>query len=268
MALLLRCLLGALAFLAVMGALSAPARAGSEAEPADLLPLETAAAFSKQIERELASHGARAALVFRTGRAREDLPDGVRYTHGALWIHQRFVLEDGSEAWGYATWNLFHFRDEPTRSYLARQLPLDFARGALIAEAGIVIPTPEMQRRLIAMAREGGLEAVHQPAYSLISNPHDARYQNCNEYLLDLVAAAVWETTERTRLKANLSAWFEPGELRVSGLERLFGPMVDTRLRTDDHRGPLRTTTFTALARFMADHGLSDFSDELVFAPG
>jgi len=36
-----------------------------------------AAAFSKQIERDLAAHGARLAMVFRTGRPRADLPDGI-----------------------------------------------------------------------------------------------------------------------------------------------------------------------------------------------
>lgn len=247
---------------------AAPARAGSEAEPADLLPIEVAAAFSKQIELELAGRGARAALVFRTGRAREDLPEGVRYTHGALWVYQRIELEDGSHAWGYSTWNLFHFREERTRSYIARQLPFDFARGASLAEAGIIVPTPQMQERLIALGLEGGFDAVHQPDYSLISNPHDARYQNCNEFLLDLLAAAVWQTTDRAQLKTNLAAWFEPDVLRVTGFERLFGPMVDDRLRTEDHRGAIRTTTFAGLARFMEVYELSDWAGELIYASG
>lgn len=63
------------------------AEAGSGATPISPFPVEDSADFAKQIERELAGQGARIALVFRTGRAREDLPDGIRYTHGAFWIY-------------------------------------------------------------------------------------------------------------------------------------------------------------------------------------
>ena len=259
----MRGLLLALCLLAV----AAPARAGSEAGPADPLPIEAAAAFSKQIERHLAASGARAALVFRTGRAREDLPDGVRYTHGALWIYQEFELADGTRARGYATWNLFHHAETRTRSYIARQFPLDFVRGAHLAEVGVIVPSPEMQRRLVELVASGGFGALHQPDYSLVSNPHDARYQNCNEFLLDLVAAAAWQTSDRARIKANLAAWFEPAVLRVSPLERLLGPMADERLRTADQAGATRTTTFAALAAFIQTHALAAWIGELQFAP-
>ena len=71
------------------------ADAGSGAAPANRFTVQEAADFSKQIERELAAQGARVAIVFRSGRDRENLPDGVRYTHGAFWVYQPIQTETG-----------------------------------------------------------------------------------------------------------------------------------------------------------------------------
>lgn len=248
----------ALTALVLTGFATAPvAEAGSGALPISPFAIEDSADFSKQIERELAARGARVALVFRSGRYREDLPEGVRYTHGAFWVWSEIELEDGSRTHGYAVHNLYHYAEDTRTSYLAQDWPLNFTRGDVIGEVGVILPSPEMQRRLWMMLATDADDALHQPDYSLISNPHDARYQNCNEYLLDVIAAATWETTDRDQIKANLEAWFEPAPIRAGLFERLFGPSVDERIRMEDHRGAIRTTTFQSLANFMTQHHLS-----------
>jgi Uncharacterized protein conserved in bacteria (DUF2145) len=54
---------------------------------AHLTPAQ-APAFSKQIEDDLATRGARVAIVFRTGRPHDKLPQGISYTHGAFWVYR------------------------------------------------------------------------------------------------------------------------------------------------------------------------------------
>nr|QQZ51728.1 DUF2145 domain-containing protein [Phenylobacterium glaciei] len=54
-----------------------------------------AAAFSKQVERDLAGRGAKLAMVFRTGRPRSQLPEGISYTHGAFWVYRNIKTADG-----------------------------------------------------------------------------------------------------------------------------------------------------------------------------
>jgi len=239
------------------------AHAGSDALPVSPFTVEDAADFSKQIERDLAARGARVALVFRTGRHREELPEGVRYTHGAFWVWSEIELEDGTRTHGYAVHNLYHYAEAPQRSYLTQDWPLNFTRGDVVGEVGVILPSPEMQRRIWLMLANDADEALHQPNYSLISNPHDARYQNCNEYLLDVVAAAAWETTDRDRIKTNLASWFDPVRIRTGLFERILAPSVDERLRLEDHRGPVRTTTYRSLASFMSQFGLSEDAYEL-----
>jgi hypothetical protein len=100
---------------------------------------------------------------------------------------------------------------------------------------------------------------VHDPDYSLIASPFDDRYQNCNEFMLDVLAAAVWETTDYAQIKANLRAHFEASRVKTGPLARMFGPMVDRRLKLGDHRGkPIQTVTYASLAKFMMDHGYAD----------
>lgn len=220
-----------------------------------------AAAFAKQIEQELAAKGARVAIVFRTSRPHAKLPPGIAYTHGAFWVHSDITTADGRRLKGYAVYNLYHGDGKTlpfSQSYLKQDFPLNFAVISAEDDVGIIIPTPEMQQRLKALIGTPQYQSLHVTDYTLVSNPHDARYQNCVEFLLDVVASAAWETASYPQIKANLGKWFEPTTVKAGGLQRALGPIADARLRTDDHPGPIRTATYESLSGFMLQHGLAN----------
>lgn len=230
---------------------------------------EEAASFSKQVEHDLAAQGARIAIVFRTGRTRDKLPDGINYTHGAFWVYQSFVTPDGETLSGYNTWNLFHGDGEDlpkTQSYLAEEVPFTFITASAVDDVAVIVPTPNMQRRLFSILASDTYAELHHPDYSLISNPADPQFQNCTEFLLDVVSAAAWETSDRAQIKANLAAHFTPSEVEVNLFERMFGPIADSRIRLADHHGgPVRTATFESMSAFMMEHGLADRTYRLSF---
>jgi len=87
--------------------------ASSRSDGTSVLPAEQIAAFSKDVERTLAQHGARVAILGRTGRSIEDLPDGVRYTHVAFAVYSMIQLEGGSQQPGYTIYNLYQQSDNP-----------------------------------------------------------------------------------------------------------------------------------------------------------
>lgn len=240
-----------------------PVLPGSNNAPADEFTIQEAADFSKLIERELAARGAYVALVFRSGRQRDAMPDGIRYTHGAFWVYAPVETEDGETIYGYAVFNLYHEDEDTRRSYLYQDWPLDFTRGDVVGEVGVVVPSPEMQRRILEVMASDDYEALHQPDYSLISNPADPRYQNCTEFMLDVVAAAAWETSDRERLKVNLDAYFEPAEVQLDFFQRTFGPMFDARVRLEDHDSAIETATFSGIAQFMDTYALDQDVFEL-----
>ncbi len=258
-----------LATLAPLGvappALAQSGAAGSSApsESAVLLGAQEAADFSKQIERTLAAEGARVAIVFRTGRPRDKLPEGIDYTHGAFWVYRDIVTEDGERLRGYAVYNLYHGDGETlpkTESYLAQDWPFDFARGSAVDDVAVIVPSPEMQRRIVEIVDSPRYEALHNRRYSLIANPHEPTYQNCNSFMLNVIAAAAWETDDLEQIAVNLRAHFEPQTVDVGALARLFAPLADPRVKTDDQHGPIRTVTYRSMADFMAEFGLSQES--------
>lgn len=223
------------------------------------LTAEEAADFSKQVERDLAAKGARLAIVFRTGETRDKLPKGISYTHGAFWTFVPITLEDGRTINGYAVYNLYHGDGKSLamdKSYLHQDYPIDFVWPSAVDDVAVIIPSPEMQRRILDLMATPTYKALHIEPYSLVSNPHDIKYQNCNEFMLDVIAAAAWETTDMKQIKANLKAHFKPTEVKTSPLERLFAPIAQVRIKTDDQPGAIMTATYESMAAFMKDNSL------------
>lgn len=227
------------------------------ATPSAHLSVDEAVGFGKQIERELASKGAVLAMVFRSGRPRDQLPEGVSYTHGGFWVYQPLKATDGRTLKGYAVYNLYHMEgDQRDKSHLVQDFPLDFIRGTSVDDAGIIIPSPEMQRRILKVMASPAYQKLHHENYALVANPFNATYQNCNEFMLDVIAAALWQTDDYAQIKTNLKAHFKPTVIKASGFKRFVGGIADPRMRTDDHGRKIETVTYESLARFLKDNGL------------
>ncbi|MEO8113641.1 MAG: DUF2145 domain-containing protein, partial [Phenylobacterium sp.] len=229
-----------------------------------------AAACSKQIERDLAARGARVAMVFRAGRPRQNLPKGIAYTHGAFWVYRTINTGDGRSLSGYAVYNLYAGDGAAwpkTESRLVQDFPLDFTRGSMVDDVAVIVPSPEMQRRILAVIDSPTYQRMHNPAYTLVANPWARKYQNCNNFMLNVVGAAAWETDDPARVTADLKAHFQPTIVKAGPLARLFGPIADGRLRTDDQQGPIRTATYGSISAFMDKNGLLQEAYKLDFMP-
>jgi hypothetical protein len=222
-----------------------------------LYPRETLEDYGQQILDELTAKDVRLAIVSRAGQKRDQLPDGVMFTHSAFFRR--------NEAGGYDVYNLYHGEENRLRSTLVTDTPADFLRLLQEPDAGILIPTATMQERLYAFLDSPKYSAVHKADYSLISNPFDLRWQNCNELMLYAIAAVIWDTTDREVLLDALKDTITPTELKVSPLRRYYGPMIDERLILDDHGKKVLTTTFGTLTELVKASGNLDESYVLKF---
>ena len=240
----------------------------SAAAPTGHFSVEEIASFSKQIETDLAARGARVAIVFRAGRARDKLPKGIAYTHGAFWVYRNIQTDNGLTESGYAVYNLYAGDGQAwptTVSRLVQDFPYDFTSGSSVDDVAVIVPSPEVQRRLLAVIDSPTYAALHNPSYSLIANPLSPKYQNCNGFMLDVMASAVWETTDKDQIRANLKAHFKPTTVEAGPVTRLLAPLVTAGLKTDDHSGPLRTATYESLADFMRADGMLQAAYSLNF---
>ena len=233
------------------------ATAGSSQAGFKPMPVETVAPFAREVEETLAERGVHVALVGRVGRDRSELPDGIEYTHMGFWVYSDIQAEDGSVRRGYRVYNLYQRGAEPDVSDLVQDGPVDFLSGAVQLEAAIIIPDPKLQKKLISVMSSPDYRKMHNPNYSLLSNPDTNTYQNCTEFTLNVLMAALYGTDDIGRIKTNIRAHFAPQPIRISGFKRVLGPMFMDGVAMDDHGNQVRTATFGTISRFMTQHGLT-----------
>ncbi|WP_339724215.1 DUF2145 domain-containing protein [uncultured Paraglaciecola sp.] len=250
----------------LLALLCAPSWAGSETNKQSTLEPEKIVKFAKDVEKYAAAKGARAFIIARVGRPEKELPKGIHYTHTAIAVYSDIQLKNGETAQGYAIHNLYQRAGKPNRSQLVQDYPVDFFWGAHTLKAGIIIPSEEIQTRLIELITSGKNAELHNPKYSVIANPMNSQLQNCTEHTLDMLNAAIYQSTDIEKLKANTRAYYTAQRVRTSRFKLLFGAMLMDEVTTKDHPGKIATATFGSIHTYLdqyqlAQHGVTFYAD-------
>lgn len=232
--------------------------AGSASGGPPQFPADKLIELSKKVERETAARGAIVAIISRVGRPASELPDGIEFTHVGLAVYSNITLDDGRVIPGYAVYNLYQSDEIRNISYLLQDYPLDYYASVQELKAGIIIPTPELQKRLLKVIFSDTYKNLHNPRYSAVSNPYNTRYQNCTEFVLDVINAAIYETSDYRKIKANIEAYFESQRIAANPVKLLLGSIFKADITTSDHSGPVATATFWSIARYLERYGLAD----------
>jgi len=237
----------------------APAYAGSRQYSGEsIYSAEQVAKFSKRVEKYAGSKGARAFIIARLGTPQSELPDQVQFTHVGLAIYSRIKTADGNQIYGYAINNLYQNPNALDQSALFMDYPIDFFAGAQELKAGIIIPKPILQKKLIAAIESGVNQSLHNSNYSMVSNPYSQNYQNCTEHILDIIFSSIYDTESMVQIKANENAYFRAQAIELAPIERLFAPLVRKDIKMTDHSDSIETATFTTISQFLRSYGLAD----------
>lgn len=231
--------------------------AGSANNTGSALNPDEVAIFAKDVEKYAAARGARAFIIGRVGRPLSELPSGVRFTHTAIAVYSSIQLESGETVNGYAIHNLYQDTGQSNKSNLVVDYPVDFFWGAHALIAGIIIPTADLQQRLIESIADGTNLKVHNPQYSVLSNPFNSQLQNCTEHTLDIINASIYKTTDLEQLKINAKAHFKPQRIKRS-LKLILGGLFMNELSTRDHKNKIYTTTFTTIGHYLEQNKLTE----------
>ena len=228
-------------------AIAGSSQAGGEIyfEPEEVI------SFAKKVEKILASKGTRVAIIARVGRPRNKLPEGINFTHTAFAVYSQITTANGSKIPGYAIYNLYQKNDKPEKSHLVQDYPVDFFAGVQVLEAGVIIPSPELQKRLLDVLASPTYTDLHNSDYSVISNPFTIEYQNCTEHTLDVIIAAIYRTDDIKVIKANEKEYFEPQPVNINPFKLALGSMFAADVTMSDHPGSPVTTTFTTIGEFL-----------------
>ncbi len=214
-------------------------------------------AFAKKVERTLAKRGARVFLISRIGRPRSKLPKGINYTHTGIAVYSQITAKNGKKSPGYAIYNSYQRDGQPNVSDLVVDFPADFFIGAHALETGIIIPEPELQEKLFKLINSDTYNKLHNPRYSALANPFNSKFQNCTEFVLDVINAAIYKTNKVDKIKAYSKAYFKPQKVRVGPVTLLFGSLFKPDIAVSDHDGQITTATFTTIAKYMEKYDLA-----------
>jgi hypothetical protein len=238
--------------------LAAPARAQlSSGHEAPTRPAAEIAGFAGKVEAALAARGARVAIVGRIGRDPAELPPGLTYTHVGFWVYSEIRTADGRIVPGYAVYNLYQKDEDPDSSELKQDFPPDFFASVYQLRSKVIIPSPELQARLLRIIASPTYAKLHNPRYSVVANPYRGKYQNCTDFVLEIIMAALYRTEDEQAIRSDIQAYFEATPVKVGGAKRLLGSLFVRGVAVSDQDDEIRTATIESIAAFLQRYSLA-----------
>jgi len=186
--------------------------------------------LSSMVRDRLEQSGASIAYIARAGIDLREF--GLVYSHiGLAWRdHPK------------GRWFTFHLMNpcNSDKSTLADHSLEDFYKVELFSyDALVAVPSSEVQLRLLKAFFSPLATTMHHPMYSMISYPYSTRYQNSNQWVLEVSAAALGpDNMIQNRYQAQ--SWikdngYEPTLAYISRLRRLGAQAVSPHVHFDDH---------------------------------
>ena len=217
-------------------ALAAPAHAGRSCE--NKRPTANAVSRSMLLAEHTATQldqsGAQVVALARVGQNLSEY--GIHYSHFG------FAYRDGSR------WRVVHKLNQcgTANGSLYRQGLGEFFLDDLYEyEAAVVVPTPEVQTRLLPVLKDNArLAQLNTPAYSMVAYPWSLKYQQSNQWAIETLAMsqdAAATTRERAQSWLKLHD-YQPTTLHITALKRLGGRLTAANVAFDDHPNEKRFT--------------------------
>jgi len=242
------------AVLAATAAAATPARAGQTCRAEPLSPAEVVKSMelARRTFEALDASGASVALVARAG---QDLSKyGQRYSHLGIVVRDhpagRWTVVHELNRCGTAASDLYN---EGVGNFFLTDL--------YRYEARVLVPGPETQARLAGLMAGRAPRRLHEPNYNMLSYVYSTRYQNSNQWVLELLAAAGAAPGE-VETRAEAQAWlrrqrYDPATIEIPAAVRLGARMFRANVAFDDHpfdrrmAGRIDTVSADALLRFV-----------------
>ncbi len=172
---------------------------------------------------------AKVALIARSGTNLSKY--GMRFSHVG------FAIKNFN---GHNGWTVVHLlnRCGSTQSAVYKQGLLNFFLDDMYRyNYQVTIPKAALQSRLHKALKSNATRRLHGTRYSMLAYPFSTRYQNSNQWVLEMIAHAMAPTKVTTRYQAQMYLWrsgYTPSIIAVDGLER-FGASFNVSIKFNDH---------------------------------
>ncbi|MBD3828081.1 MULTISPECIES: DUF2145 domain-containing protein [Stenotrophomonas] len=226
---------------ALLCAMLMGAAAIAQAEPACVERYPTPAALASMFDVALttteqldALDGVDVVLVARGG---QDLSRyGLRHSHVAFLVRE----DDGQ-------WRAVHLLNpcKTAQSHLFREGVATFiGETSSHTDLRIGVPTPALRDALKAMLTQPAIQAraLHEARYSVVAYPFRTEYQNSNQWVLEVLGAAMAQVDEGTLIvnRTQAQAWLQrhrytPSTLHIGVAKRLGARFFVPNAAVTDH---------------------------------
>lgn len=231
-----------------------PAHAGQACEEKPLTPNEVIMSMdlAQRTVQALEASGAKVALVSRAG---QDLSRyRLRYSHMGVAVRDhpagRWTVVHELNDCNTADSGLYH---EGMGNFFLTDLYRH--------ETQIVIPGPAMQARLASLFATRTPLRLHEPHYNMLAYVYSTQYQNSNQWVLEILAAAT-APAGQVETRAEAQAWlrairYQPLTVEIPAAVRLGARMFRANVAFDDHpferrmAGQIDTVTTDSVVRFV-----------------
>lgn len=239
---------------AVLAVPAAPALAGQACRDQLLNPDEVVKSMelARKTLQALDASGASVALVARAGQ--------YLSAYGLRWSHLGIVVRDHPAG----RWTVVHELNDCGSAASAlydEGLGNFFLTDLYRHEAAVLIPGPDAQVRLAALMASRTPLRLHEPRYNMLSYVYSTRYQNSNQWVLEVLAAAS-AAPGAVETRSEAQAWvraarYDPVTVEIPATVRLGARMFRANVAFDDHpfdrrmAGHIDTVSADALLRFV-----------------
>jgi len=211
-------------------------RACDTPQPPKTQTVTRALQLAEKTLKALNASGAQAVVLARAG---QDLTRyGLHYSH----LGFAYVQPDGG---GHTVWRVLHKLNQcgTAVSQIYRQGLGEFFMDDLWRfEAAWMVPTPEVQAKLLALLNDAPRSVqLHHKPYSMVSYVWGRKYQQSNQWAIETMALALAsEMRTPAPARAQAQAWlqstgYQPSVLKIGALTRLGGRVTAANVSFDDH---------------------------------
>ena len=189
----------------------------------------------------LDASGAQVALIARAGQ------DISRY--GLVYSHMALVWRDHPEG----RWLVVHELNTcgtASSALYNEGLGNFFLDDMYLYQTEIIVPAPALQARLARLLASPTAQRLHEDHYNMVSYVFSTQYQNSNQWVLEMLAAA-------SAAPGAIENNFEPITLDIPATTRLGARMFSANVAFDDHpfgrrmAGQIDTVTVDSVFRFV-----------------
>ena len=187
--------------------------------------------LGEKMRDQLESSGASMALIARVGLNLSEY--NQRFTHMGVAVRDHVRNR----------WQVLHLFNPCGKSQseiMTQPLEKFYEVDLFEFEAMALVPSQARQAQLRnVFLNPVKAKALHTPAYNMIAHPFNTRFQNSNQWILEMIAMGLDDSqsvSNRTQAQEWLKAQaYEPGAIRIPNLKRTGARLFSSHISFADH---------------------------------